>query len=70
MRTPFTPNLYENISSEIKIKIKSFQQYTSEVEKFPHPRSIEAIESLSLVRGTESGFKYAEAFTLIKEFVD
>lgn len=70
VRTPFTPNLYENISSEIKIKIKSFQQYTSEVEKFPHPRSIEAIESLSLVRGTESGFKYAEAFTLIKEFVE
>jgi len=70
VRVPFTPNLYEDVSSEIKTKIKAFKQYKSEVEKFPHPRSTEAIKSLSLVRGIESGFKYAEAFKLIKEFVD
>lgn len=70
VRIPFSPNLYENINSEIKVKTKAFKQYKSEIEKFPHPRSIEAIESLSLVRGTESGFKHAEAFKLIKEFVN
>jgi LmbE family N-acetylglucosaminyl deacetylase len=69
VRIPFEPNLYENISSELKTKTKAFNQYKSEVEKFPHPRSTEAIESLSLVRGTESGFKHAEAFKLIKEYI-
>ena len=39
--------------------------YKSEVRKFPHPRSIEAIENLAIQRGVESSLKRAEAFQLI-----
>ena len=38
--------------------------------KFPHPRSIEAIENLAIYRGIESGTKKAEAFELIKHISD
>ena len=40
--------------------------YKSEVMKFPHPRSLLAIENLSIYRGVQSGLKKAEAFELIK----
>ena len=59
-----------DISKEFSFKLKAFQQYKSEVNPFPHTRSIKFIESLSYVRGVESGFKNAEAFELIKNFID
>lgn len=62
----FCPNVYENITHEIKNKIKAFQFYESEVMKFPNPRSVKAIESLALLRGVESGLLNAEAFRLIR----
>ena len=66
VKNPFTPTVYEDISKEISYKIKAFNCYKSEIEKFPHPRSIESIESLSLQRGMESGLKKAESFELIR----
>jgi len=41
--------------------------YKSELKKFPFPRSAETIRSLSKIRGSQSNFKNAEAFKLIKE---
>ena len=41
--------------------------YKSELKKFPFPRSKEAIRSLAKIRGSQSNFKSAEAFRLIKE---
>ena len=58
--------MYEDISKEISFKIKAFKCYKSEIEKFPHPRSIESIETLSSQRGMESGLIKAESFELIK----
>jgi len=66
-QTPFFPNVYVDVSKEISHKIKAFKMYTTEIEKFPHPRSITAIENLSIQRGIESGLEHAEAFTLIKK---
>ena len=64
--TPFTSNVYENISKEFLFKKKALEQYASEIEKFPNPRSFEVIESLANLRGMESGFKKAESFQLIR----
>ena len=64
---PFNPSVYVNISKEIKLKIKAFQCYKSEIKKFPHPRSIESIKNLSKLRGMESGLDHAESFSLIRE---
>ena len=66
-RTPFSPNVFEDITNEIKFKNKAFSSYESEIESYPHPRSIEAIENLAKYRGTQSGMRFAEAFKLILE---
>ena len=70
VKQPFQPTVYQNVEKEFSYKIKAFKMYKSEVMSFPNPRSIEAIESLAMQRGAESGFKKAEAFQLIREFVD
>ena len=67
IKTPFVPTVYEDVSKEFLYKIKAFKMYKSEIEKFPHNRSIEALESLASLRGMESGFIKAEAFHLIRK---
>ena len=69
VKTPFLHNRYVDINNQIKYKINAFKMYKSEVEKFPHPRSIKAIENLSIQRGIESGLKNAEAFEIIKSII-
>ena len=65
-KVPFAPNVFENIEKEFSYKIKGFKMYESEIEEFPNPRSIAAIENLAIQRGVESGTKKAEAFELIR----
>ena len=67
VKTPFVPTVYEDISKEFLDKIKAFKMYGSEIEKFPHNRSIEVLESLAQLRGMESGLIKAEAFHLIRK---
>jgi len=69
-KIPFNPNIYERIDKEFKFKIQAFQLYKSEVTKFPHPRSIESIETLAVHRGIESGLKKAESFQLLRHVLD
>ena len=57
-------------NKELGDKIKAFKHYTTEIKKFPHPRSIESIKNLAIHRGIESGLKKAEAFTLIRSIND
>ena len=66
VKTPFVPNFYENVNAEILTKIKACNIYETEIKKFPHPRSIKAIEGLSIIRGSKSNLKNAEAFKIIK----
>jgi LmbE family N-acetylglucosaminyl deacetylase len=61
---PFCPTYFVDISAQIDRKIKAFEVYESEVEEFPHPRSVEAIKTLARMRAVESGTQYAEGFTL------
>ncbi|SVC47678.1 uncharacterized protein METZ01_LOCUS300532 [marine metagenome] len=65
-KVPFVPNVFENIEKEFSYKIKGFKMYKSEIEEFPNPRSIAAIENLAIQRGIESGTRKAEAFELIR----
>ena len=69
-KQPFKPTVYENVEKEFPYKLKAFKMYKSEVMRFPHPRSIEAIENLAAHRGVESGLKKAEAFQLIRNIID
>lgn len=63
----FFPNVYFNITSTLKKKIQLVKIYKSEFKKHPFPRSPESIRSLASIRGSESGYKYAEAFKLLLE---
>ena len=63
----FNPNYFIKLKrSEINLKIKAFMKYKSQVKKFPHPRSKEAILNLSRIRGSQVHFEYAEAFKVEK----
>jgi len=63
----FRPNVFINISQYLRKKIEIMSIYESEIESFPFPRSVKAIESLAYVRGAASGVDAAEAFMLLKE---
>lgn len=70
VKTPFHPTVYHDISKHIQFKIKAAKIYKSELEKFPHPRSVQSIDGLAIHRGIESSLKRAEAFQLIKKIVN
>ena len=62
----FTPNIFEDITGTIDIKLKAMEIYESEIRKYPHPRSPEALKIISQRWGIVCGLKYAEAFMLIR----
>ena len=64
---PYIPDVYEDISKYYEFKIKAFKMYKSEIEKFPHPRSLQSIENMAIMRGIESGLMKAEAFNLVHQ---
>ena len=67
-RTSFSPNLFVDISKEFQPKLDAIKQYNSEIEDYPHVRSIKAVETLANMRGVESGFEKAEAFKIIRSY--
>lgn len=62
----FIPNTWVDISKEIDRKIEAMRCYQSQLHDFPHPRSLEAIESLAKYRGSTVGVKAAEAFMVVR----
>jgi len=63
----FSPNIFIDISKELPFKLKALKQYKTEIEKFPHPRSLESLDIISKRWGTVSGFNAAEAFCLVRQ---
>ncbi len=71
VKSTYSPTVFEEITTkELNDKITAFKFYTTEIKKYPHPRSIESIKNLSMHRGIESGVKNAEAFRLIRSIND
>lgn len=62
----YKPNVYKNITKQFKKKLMAINIYKTEFNKHPFPRNKKSVEALALLRGSESGFDYAEAFILIK----
>lgn len=63
----FSPNIFVDISHEITAKKNALKSYTNEIQKFPHPRSVEALDAISKKWGSVSGCKNAEAFYLLRK---
>jgi len=66
----FNPNLFVSIDeSSWELKIQAMSEYKSELRVFPHPRSAEALDALSKVRGAQAGINRSEAFWLARKVV-
>lgn len=63
------PNYFVELAKEdLEAKIQSLETYSTEIRKDPHPRSREVITALAKVRGSESGFYFAESFMIQRAF--
>ena len=64
------PNFFVDVKEEdVDAKLRAMQSYRGEARPDPHPRSPEVLKALAKVRGSDSGFFFAEAFMVQKEFV-
>ncbi len=62
----FQPNTYYPVSKEaVEAKIAALGMYENVVRPIPHPRSVEALMALPLLRGAQCGENYAEAFECV-----
>lgn len=66
----FKPNFFVDISREIKHKISAFKKYKNEIQKYPHPYSVGSLELIAKYFGFLSGYKYAEAYEIVKLYED
>lgn len=67
--TMWEPNFYVELSdTDLENKIKAMLAYKNEVRPDPHPRSPEVLRALAKVRGSESGYNFAEAFMIQRTF--
>lgn len=64
--TAFIPNVWSDISETIDAKLEAMNCYQSQIQDYPHPRSLEAIEALSKTRGSTICVNNAEAFVTIR----
>jgi len=62
----FNPNYFVDITSHLSKKVDAFKCYSSELNNFPNPRSVEAIKSLAKIRGSEVGIVAVESFEIIR----
>lgn len=61
----FVPNIFFPVSADdVDAKIKAIGVYKDVIRKMPHPRSEEALNALSIMRGSQCGTERAEAFQL------
>jgi len=63
----FRPNIFVDISESLEMKLEIMKIFNSETDRFPFPRSQEAVRAQAVLRGSASGCRAAEAFILLKE---
>ncbi len=64
-RGGFKPSVFIDIAKYFDEKVEIMKIYESEIEAHPFPRSEKTIHALAIFRGSQSGFKAAEAFELV-----
>src|SRR5699024_5640735 len=65
----FIPNVWTDITDTIDKKLEAMSCYKSQLYDFPHPRSLEAIQSLAKLRGSTICVNHAESFMLIRSIM-
>ena len=62
----FSPDVFFDISDYVEYKKKAMEIYKSELNDFPHPRSLEGIDICAKSWGLKVGYTYAEAFKTVR----
>lgn len=60
--TPFHPNFYIDISEFLELKLAAYRCHISQIRPDPHHASVENVERLARMRGSEVSLRAAEAF--------
>ncbi len=55
----FNPNVFEDITETLQIKLDAMSCYKTELREYPHPRSLKSLEVIAARWGTVVGKKYA-----------
>jgi N-acetylglucosamine malate deacetylase 1 len=66
----FQPTVYVDIEKHLEQKLAAAACFRSQLKPMPHPRSLEAIQSLARFRGATAHLQAAEAFVLVREIAD
>jgi LmbE family N-acetylglucosaminyl deacetylase len=62
----FRPSVFVDITETLETKIEALTCYDTEMRKFPHPRSAEALRAIATRWGSVVGLQAVEAFELIR----
>lgn len=65
----FLPNTWVDIGDFLDRKLAALACYESQVQPWPHARSLEAVSHLARWRGSQMGMEAAEAFVLIRRLM-
>tara|TARA_R110002020_G_scaffold127615_7_gene286230 strand:+ start:1758 stop:2429 length:672 start_codon:yes stop_codon:yes gene_type:complete len=66
----FRPNcFYELSAKDVDAKCENMQEYSSECQPWPHPRSASGIKTLCKFRGMQAGFEFAESFEVVRRCI-
>ena len=68
--TAFPANYYVDITEEIDMKVEAFSCYENELQEYPLPWSRKGLKLLAQYHGMQSGFQFAEAFSIIRAYED
>lgn len=63
----FSADTFIDISETIELKVRALETYASQVKKYPHERSPEAVINLSRFRGGFINAEHAEAFMCVRQ---
>lgn len=62
----FAPTWNVDIAATLARKVEAFSRFESQLQAFPGPRSVEALEALALFRGSQAGLPHAESFQVVR----
>lgn len=66
-RADVAPNLFIELQQRhLDAKLGAMRAYASQVRPHPHTRSLEALQTMAVVRGAHSGLGYAEAYRCVR----
>lgn len=66
----FIPTVYRCIDDYIDRKLEAVNLFRTQLAEYPNARSLESVKALAMYRGSTVGFRYAEAFYIVRQLLD